>query len=287
MILTGCGGEEEPVAPEPADPEEVINIGVALSSPGLASGSSPEGASGAEISLAQALVEELDTVEPGTQVRWRALGSIEHSMVAVEEGELEFVIGQLTDQQLSDQLGWVGPYITATPAVLVRVPASDAAEPEVLPFKAITSIDELTEASVCVVADSVSASADLPVEHSTVQQTVTECEVGMRSGRFDAIAADDVQLAGVLLDPGLDSTYQVLSWSELADDDQDLSEQLTESHRYWIATDPAQCEAVSEALQAVLEQGVLVEAFSAWQETTDFEPELFQAADVETRHCDV
>ncbi|GAA4115789.1 ABC-type amino acid transport substrate-binding protein [Enteractinococcus coprophilus] len=288
VVLSGCGTTEDPVTDDGADTEEVVNIGVVLSSPGLASGSDPVETSGAEIALGRAVAAELDTIEPEAQVRWVPISAANDTIAAIQNGELEFMLGQLSESQLTDQLGWVGPYATAKSALLIRQAADETenAITTIEPLESITSAAELVEAPVCVVANSAAASVELPIENVTVQQTVSECEVGMRSGRFDAIAADDMQLAGVMLDPNLAATYELLSWSDIAaEEDLEVADELLEAHQYWIGTDPAHCDALTEALRTVVTQGALVEAFAEWEEATGFNPDIATASQITTKHC--
>ena len=119
----------------------------------------------------------------------------------------------------------------------------------------------MAEAHVCVVENSV-IDWLIPVDDVTIQQTVTECEVGMRSGRYEAIAADDLQLAGVLMDRNLGSNYELLSWSDVADNEAaNVAEELLESYQYWIGTDPSRCDALAEALRTVLNREPLMKHF--------------------------
>ena len=288
VVLSGCGTTEDPLPDEGADTEEVVNIGVALSSPGLASGSDPLETSGAEIALAQAIVAELDTINPEAQVRWVPLSAANDSIPAIQDGEMEFMLGQLSESQLTDQLAWVGPYATTKSALLVRQTADETQNlrTSIEPLESVTSAADLAEAPVCVVANSAAAAIELPIEDVTVQQTADECEVGMRSGRFEAIAADDIQLAGVLRDPSLASTYELLPWSDIAaEEDVEIPDELLATHQYWIGTDPARCDALSQALRTVVTQGALSEAFEGWEETTGFEPEISTASELMTKHC--
>src|SRR5699024_11240384 len=95
---------------------------------------------------------------------------------------------------------------------------------------AVGSLDDLEDAAVCVVAGSLADGAQIPADEHTKQQTVSACETGMRSGRYDAIAADDVQLAGLLGSSSIPAAYEMLLWSDLASDgDQDMPEQLQTS----------------------------------------------------------
>lgn len=287
IVLTGCGNSEEPVADEPTDTQEVVSIGVALSSPGLASGSNPDTAAGAEVALAEAIAGELDTIAPDAQLQWVPIGASD-PVSAIQDGDMEFMLGQLSDEQMDDQLGWVGPYVTAHPTLLVRQAPETLEDPaaEALSLPTITTAKDLVAASLCVVENSGAAALELPIEHVTVQQTVTECEVGMQSGRYDAIAADDLQLAGIVLDPNLSSRYELVAWSEIADEeDLEIPKELLEPRDYWIGVAATQCDAMETALRTAISQGALVDAFSEWEETTDVEPELGRASDITTRHC--
>ncbi|WP_344725185.1 hypothetical protein, partial [Agrococcus terreus] len=100
VVLSGCGTTEDPVTDDGADTEEVVNIGVVLSSPGLASGSDPVETSGAEIALGRAVAAELDTIEPEAQVRWVPISAANDTIAAIQNGELEFMLGQLSESQL-------------------------------------------------------------------------------------------------------------------------------------------------------------------------------------------
>jgi len=287
VALSGCYTPEEPGAEEAEVPEEVVSVGVSLSSPGLVSGSDPAETSGAEIALAQAIVAELDTIEPEDQLRWVPISAENDPVAAIQDGDMEFMLGQLSDAQVTGELAWVGPYVTVTPALLIRQAPDDTddAPSSITALESIASAQELVEAPVCVVANSVAADAELPLDDVTIQQTVTECEVGMRSGRYDAIAADDLQLAGVLMDPNLESSYELLSWSDVTDEEVEVADELLETHDYWIGTAPAQCDALAEALRTALTQGALKEAFAGWEESTGVQPDVSAASDVTTQHC--
>ena len=287
VALSGCYTPEEPGAEEAEVPEEVVSVGVSLSSPGLVSGSDPAETSGAEIALAQAIVAELDTIEPEDQLRWVPISAANDPVAAIQDGDMEFMLGQLSDAQVTGELAWVGPYVTVTPALLIRQAPDDTddAPSSITALESIASAQELVEAPVCVVANSVAADAELPLDDVTIQQTVTECEVGMRSGRYDAIAADDLQLAGVLMDPNLESSYELLSWSDVTDEEVEVADELLETHDYWIGTAPAQCDALAEALRTALTQGALKEAFAGWEESTGVQPDVSAASDVTTQHC--
>src|SRR5699024_8284830 len=151
---------------------------------------------------------------------------------------------------------------------------------------AVGSLDDLEDAAVCVVAGSLADGAQIPADEHTKQQTISACETGMRSGRYDAIAADDVQLAGLLESSSTPEAYEMLLWSDLAaDGDEDIPEQLQTAVGYRMGTTPQQCEATAPALRQLISDGVGRELFSQWDEPLDYVPGLIEAVDVTTRHC--
>ena len=287
LILSGCNTTEEPTVEPTVGEQKSLTIGVSLSSPGLISGTDPESLSGAEVDLAVALGEQLGEITEPNDVAWVPT-TPEQTTEQLENGELDLLIGQFPGPDLTEDIAWVGPYATVEPALLVRGESSDQEEAtnEAMTPENITSFDDLEDAAVCVVARSASAGLDLPVGETQTQQTVAECETGIRSGRYDAIAADDLQLVGVLADPSYSGSYELLPWSELAeDDDADVSEALVEPTQYWIGTTPAQCEVVGEAFAELVANDVPEDIFGQWDEYTDYVPQLSAEDDLSTQYC--
>src|SRR5699024_7933029 len=130
-----------------------------------------------------------------------------------------------------------GPYIRVEAGLLVRSGTSpDYQSIEgFLAHGAVRSVDDLGDPAAWGVAGSLADGAQIPADEHTKQQTVSACETGMRSGRYDAIAADDVQLAGLLESSSTPEAYEMLLWSDLAaDGDEDIPEQLQTSGGYWM-----------------------------------------------------
>src|SRR5699024_3266404 len=147
VALSGCYTPEEPGAEEAEVPEEVVSVGVSLSSPGLVSGSDPAETSGAEIALAQAIVAELDTIEPEDQLRWVPISAANDPVAAIQDGDMEFMLGQLADAQVTGELAWVGLYVPVTPALLIRQAPDDTddAPSSITALESIASAQELVE----------------------------------------------------------------------------------------------------------------------------------------------
>lgn len=309
VLLTSCGSPEEPLPEEPVEAQEVVTIGGALSSAGLISGTDPSQVHGAEVEVGETLAQLFSESSVGVDTRWRTLPK-DPDYAAVANGEVQLVIGQLNTAMLSDAIGWVGPYATVEPALLVRqaVTTEEFIEPTPVGLPAVATLEDLQEAAVCVVAGSLADGAEVPAASVTVQLSVTECETGMRSGRFDAIAADDLQLAGLLLDPVVASNYDLVYWSALvdtlppvdepaadgtdADEVQDapefvLDEQLLHPGEYWVGVAAERCAPLAEELTRLLSEGTVEQAFAEFEQLPYFALQLPSASDVTTQHCDI
>lgn len=288
-MLTGCDNTEDEPDDSAAENQQLTNIGISLAAPGLIAGIDPANVSGVEVDLVVDLSKQMDVISDSEEVSWVPA---DNSQVAeqLETGELDLVVGQINAVNLEDDIAWVGPYVSVEAGLLVRSgtsPESDSSQ-DYTAHTTVGSLDDLEDAAVCVVAGSLADGAQIPADEHTTQQTISACETGMRSGRYDAIAADDVQLAGLLGSSSIPEAYEMLLWSDLASDgDQDIPEQLQTSGGYWIGTTPEQCEATATALKQLISEGVVLERFSQWDETLDYVPELIEADDVTTQHCRV
>ena len=285
--MTGCDSTDEEPVPSTDQAQQRTNIGISLGAPGLISGIDPAHVSGAEIDLAVALSQQLDIINSAEDVTWVPITGSQSATVS-EADELDITVGQFTGASLDEDMAWVGPYLNVEAGLLVRSgsTAEDETSPDYLATKTIRSMDDLDDAAVCVVADSLADSAASPLEHHTTQQTVTACETGLRSGRYDAIAADDVQLAGLLESSATPEAYEIVGWSDMAaDSDEERSDQFQTSGQYWIGTTPQHCDAAAAALQQVLTDGVVEEHLSQWNDDLDYTPDYVEADEVTTQHC--
>lgn len=292
LALTGCTGDDGTVVDETsAAPQEIMNIGVAMPSPGLVSGISPTEVSGVEVDLATAVTQRMQTLPPGAEITWVPTGA---QTVAEElaAGELDLAIGQFSEHDFPANVARVGPYLTAQTGVLVhqKPPEEDAASLEVLQPTIVDSVEQLAEASSCVVAGSIAATAE--VDGAVVEPSVAECEVGMRSGRYEAVLADDVQLAGLLTDPVAAARYDLFLASELvaeADDDEvpaKLEAALLETRQYWLGASTDYCADAGEALEAAVAEGVIEDLFASWEQVEDFQVEPVDVEDLTVEHCE-
>lgn len=289
--VSGCsGGDDDVAVEEPADPQEVVTIGGSMPSPGLISDVDPTQVSGAEVDVATNVTERMTTTPPDAQLHWVPT-TADSVADDITSGELDLALGQFSGDEVSDEIAWVGPYATVEAAVLVHQPLpEDTEEPaDVLVPDSLESLEDFADASVCVVTGSIAAGTELPVDDSTVEPTVSECEIGMRSGRYDAVAADDLQLAGLLTEPAMAGRYELLLWSDLADDEEDIDvdEELLETAQYWIAVHSTYCADAAAALKAAVDEGSVEEAFASLEQVEGWEPQQPVApGDITAEHCD-
>lgn len=292
LALTGCTGDNDTVVDDtPAEPQEVINIGVAMPSPGLVSGINPTEVSGVEVDLATAVTERMQTLPPGADVTWVPTGAdtVAEDLAA---GELDLAIGQFSKNDFSADVARMGPYIIAQAGLLVhQEPQEQETAPlEVLQPTIVESFEQLADASSCVVAGSIAATAEL--DDAVVEPSVAECEIGMRSGRYDIVLADDVQLAGLLTDPVSAARYELLLVSDViteADDDEVATEveaTFSDTRQYWLGASPEYCADAGEALEAAVTDGVVEGLFDSWDQVEGFQVEPVDAEELNIENCD-
>lgn len=295
VVLTGCSTDEVVEAPQDDADEQVVRVGVVMSAPGLVSGTDPEQPEGIEIELATQVMDQLDIVDADARLEFVPVTSATAAQRFASD-DLSLVIGQLSGVQPSDQLAWVGPYLEAAPAMLRHsepdeLEADEGVGHQALDPVVIDSVQALEAGSVCVVEGSLAQGLPWSFDDVTLQQTVSECVTGMRSHRYDAVLADDVQLAGVLWELGETASYEMLAATSLvaADEDAGLEavEQIAaESGGYWLGTVPAQCHEVTESLAQVVGDEQFVAVFEQWAEVAGVSFELVDATDVSSLGCE-
>ncbi len=281
-VLTSCQYPGQDPNESGENNQQILRIGVNLPSPGLISGISADEVSGLEVDVAVAVAKELDLVSTDGEIAWVP---VKADAIAddLKSADLDFAIGQLQPAEPNDDVVWVGPYVDVTAALLVREDSQDAVRDDSIPLAdtVVTSLADLDDSAVCIVEGSTADGAKIPAEETITQRTASECETGMRSGRYDAVAADDLQLAGILADKARPESYQLLKWSELTDDDD--AQTLTD--QYWIGTTPQHCEATVVALQQLADDGTLEELLNRWDESLDYVPNMVQAGDISAESC--
>lgn len=315
VILTACGTDDAVGPEEPVDPQELINVGVTMTSPGLVSGIDPEHVAGLEVDLVEALTQRMKTTPDLAQIRWVPTAP-STAADEVAQGNLDLVVGQLPGEELSDEIAWLGPYAEAEAGLLVHgQPDPEAtAVPDAIAPSVIETAADLEDATVCVVAGSSADHPALPVGELTTQRSVTECETGLQSGRYDAIAADSVQLSGVLIsDPVAAKRYEMLLWSDIAeelettagtaddetaqaegspetDDDAEparpaVPAEVVAPRQYWIGVSSRYCADAAAALESVVTDGVLTDLLAPWEATLGTSPAAVTEDDLVSPTC--
>ena len=289
LALTSCSSDDEDIVEHaPEDTGQSVSVGVSVASPGLVSGLNPTEVTGAEVDLVTAFLDRIGTLDGEAEVDWIPTTP---DTVAPDLAQLDVAIGQFRHSHFVDDAAHVGPYAIVRPGLLVHQELADDLTPPGEPVAPmlIDELADLEDATVCVVAGSLGAAAALPAADSKVESTVTACEVGLQSGQYDAISADDMQLAGLLLDPVHADRYALLAWEDFADDgagDVELDERLLTSGSYWLGVDAAVCHEAAETFEELLDDGVLADAFSAFDSVAGFDMQLVGADEVSVEQCE-
>lgn len=260
VVVTGCGDEavEPNAAPEgsaSASEEAEFRVGVTVDTPGLVTGNDTSSLSGLEVDVVQYLFEQLDV--DNTAVEWVPV-TPEQPSAAVIDGAVDLALARgdvavgsaesAESEDPEDSAAVAGQYLHTTPAMLVHSEDADAV-PGDGTQPPIDDLTDLGDAAVCLVEGSSTELLDLPEaaepERTTTQPSATECGVGLLSGRFQAVVADQVQLAGMLTDPRFTDQTQLRTWDELAPESS-----TAPAIPYQVLVPPGSdhCTAVAEAL---------------------------------------
>ena len=186
--LAGCG-EAPATAGQPEGP--TIAIGVAADEPGLSrwhDGSY----SGFETEVARYVAKKLGYANKQIIFK-QVLPS--NRLELLDDGTVDMVVAGVTMPETEQQAGdasieYAGPYLEVAQGLLVRPDDADD----------ITGPDELAGHDVCVVAGSGAKEALLaeqPGARTHERDTYPQCVTDLMIGTADAIAGDDVILAGL------------------------------------------------------------------------------------------
>ncbi|RMX24281.1 hypothetical protein DYI20_01595 [Auritidibacter ignavus] len=309
LVLTGCGDPEEPLTPGPA-PEDSVVVAVGVDAPGLSSGTEPSNVTGSEADLASRLVTEKQVVDDESELSWARLAhaTSQQATSMLTTGEADLVIARQRVPDTSDGVQWAGPYATISPALITAsqpVPNDNATPTATSSSKeseqligpvTISDLSDLNDASVCIVAGSSADIDDHPGREITVQNTYGECATGLESGRYDAVAGDDLALAGLFSEDALPAEAYFYSWDELLEASQSagnedpvdaLPDELTESSFYWVgfAPETTGCIATTQAISQDLTDGELESLLDHSGFPGGYTLQLPQATDITTEYC--
>lgn len=278
LVLTGCGDDTDSENDSNTQPNIELTVGARLNSPGLISGTDPQGVSGLEVSITEAVAVEQGLAKSPANIAWLNADTTKEM-----NEDVGFLVGHISD--LHDDVSWAGPYLMASAAIMTSTESDDT-------VTAVASLDDLSEASVCVVSASVAAHAQFPVGSRQVENTYYECALGLSSGRFNAIVGENIGLAGILTTQDFGTGYQILDFQELknnsstsAKDELVVDPQLTAPIPYWIGTPADSCESTSKAVSRLIGDGTIKDAVNKWAGSGFTDVQLPTSAQITTKNC--
>ena len=216
-----------------------LRIGISADSPGLGlieDGDRPEGF---DVEVARRIADRLEVSE--REIDWVPLLPHERAQ-ALRDGEVDLVAASFSmTENRQEQIDFAGPYLVADQDLLVRTEDSDEMD----------SLTDLRDRRVCVAEGSTALDAveeSAPDSTQMIQQhSLAECVVYLESGFVDAVAGDDMVLAGLVKDGELQETMELAGIEDAAFS--------TQRYGVGLASGSPLCPAVSETIQRLRESG--------------------------------
>jgi glutamate transport system substrate-binding protein len=220
---------------------EVLKIGIKFDQPGLGL---KEGSdyTGLDVDVARYIAEKLGYGEE--EIQWVQAPTPQREQL-IQSGQVDFIVATYSiTAKRKEQISFAGPYLIAHQDLLVRADDPSITGPDSLDGKRLCSVTGSTSAQV--------VKEEVPGVQLQEFATYTECLPALMSRGVDAITTDDTILAGY----AAQDQYQ----GELR-----LVGEPFSDERYGVGLkkgDTALCQDVTEALEAMIEDG-------AWQQAID------------------
>ena len=221
--------------------EGTIKIGIKFDQPGLGYQDGDE-YTGFDVDVAKFVAGELGYGED--QIEWVQAPSAQRETL-LQNGQVDMIFAtySITDKR-KDVVSFAGPYFVAGQDLLVAADDDSISGPEDLEGKNLCSVSGSTSAQR--IKDEYAAGTNL-----LEQPGYAECVTALTAGTVDAVTTDDIILAGLAAVPANEGKVKVVG--------NPFSE---ENYGVGLAKDSDKCEAVTEALEKLIDDG-------AWQELLD------------------
>ncbi|MFC7400699.1 glutamate ABC transporter substrate-binding protein [Citricoccus sp. GCM10030269] len=270
LVLTGCspsstdeGGESG--GSESAGGGDSVRIGIKFDQPGLGFREGSGDPTGFDVDVAKYVAGELGYSED--QIEWVQTPSANREN-ALEGGEVDMIFAtySITDER-KQRVDFAGPYFVAGQDLLVREDESEITGPEDLDGKNLCSVTGSTSAQN--IKDEYAEGVNL-VE----QGGYAECVTYLESGQVDAVTTDDIILAGLAATPENSGKFKVVG--------NPFSE---ERYGVGLQNGSEDCQAITDAITKMREDGDLEEALTANTEGTGYTPNEELNSDIEMESC--
>ncbi|PFG19357.1 glutamate ABC transporter substrate-binding protein [Serinibacter salmoneus] len=253
---TDAGGDADTTSEESEDTGgegggDTIRIGIKFDQPGLGYQEGSE-YTGFDVDVATYVAESLGYTPD--QIEWVSAPSAQReNLLQTGQVDMIFATYSITDDR-DEVVDFAGPYYVAGQDLLVR--ADD---------DSITGPEDLNGKNLCSVTGSTSAERikeDYAEDVQLVEQAgYADCVTVLESGQVDAVTTDDIILAGLAATPANQGKFKVVG--------NPFSE---ENYGIGIPEGSDQCEAINEAVTAMIDSGDWESFVSANTEGTGYTP---------------
>jgi glutamate transport system substrate-binding protein len=251
LTLAGCssgdGGDDadagatSEATEDTGGAEGTIKIGIKFDQPGLGYQDGSE-YTGFDVDVAKFVAGELGYGED--QIEWVQAPSAQRETL-LQNGQVDMIFAtySITDKR-KEVVSFAGPYFVAGQDLLVAADDDSISGPEDLEGKNLCSVTGSTSAQR--IKDEYAAGTNL-----LEQPGYAECVTALTAGTVDAVATDDIILAGLAAVPANEGKVKVVG--------NPFSE---ENYGVGLAKDSDKCEAINEAITKMIDDGT-------WQELLD------------------
>lgn len=244
LTLAACssgGGDDDTDAGATGDSTETsggaegsIRIGIKFDQPGLGFQDGSD-YTGFDTDVARYVAEALGYSED--QIEWVPAPSAQReNLLQTGQVDMIFATYSITDKR-KEVVSFAGPYFVAGQDLLVAADDDSITGPEDLEGKNLCSVTGSTSAQR--IKDEYAAGTNL-----LEQPGYAECVTALTAGQVDAVTTDDIILAGLASVPANEGKVKVVG--------NPFSE---ENYGVGLPKDSDQCEAINEAIGAMIEDG--------------------------------
>ncbi|MDC7121273.1 glutamate ABC transporter substrate-binding protein [Cellulomonas fimi] len=251
LTLAACssgGGDDDTDAGATGDSTETtggaegtIRIGIKFDQPGLGFKDGSD-YTGFDVDVARTVAEALGYSED--QIEWvQAPSAQRENLLQTGQVDMIFATYSITDKR-KEVVSFAGPYFVAGQDLLVAADDDSITGPEDLEGKNLCSVTGSTSAQR--IKDEYAAGTNL-----LEQPGYAECVTALTAGQVDAVTTDDIILAGLAAVPANEGKVKVVG--------NPFSE---ENYGVGLPMDSDKCEAINEAITAMIDDGT-------WEELLD------------------
>ena len=253
LTLTACSGDDEPAGDTTGDGDggSSIRIGIKFDQPGLGY-KDGDTYTGFDVDVATYVAGKLG-YSPD-QIEWVESPSKQRETM-LQNGQVDMIFAtySITDER-KEVVSFAGPYFVAGQDLLVAADDDSITGPEDLDGKNLCSVTGSTSAQR--IKDEYAEGTNL-----LEQPGYSECVTALTGGTVDAVTTDDIILAGLAALPANAGKVKVVG--------NPFSE---ENYGVGLPKDTDQCQAVTDAINAMIEDGSWRKALDDNVSESGYEP---------------